>query len=156
MRRYFCVRLFWIYLSKKLAATVDFQCVHLCGEKNAGWHLFYTSVQVRRNARWTPKSLAIADLPLLLQGILLWWSIDFNQLNSPQVTVSKSARSCAFRALMSRGVNLYLAVFSMKEMNMLKRMAHTNTLHFQKMAYTVKLQDTIGIFWFQPKTRSIK
>lgn len=54
-------------------------------------------------APWTPKSLAIADLPLLLQGILLWSGIDFVSPNSPQVTVSKSARSCASRALMSRG-----------------------------------------------------
>lgn len=67
--------------------------------------LFYTSVQVRRNAWLTPKSLAVADLPLLLQGILLWCGINFDKLNSPQVTVSKSVQSCAFRALMSRGTN---------------------------------------------------
>ena len=65
--------------------------------------LFYTSVQVRRNAHWTPKPLAIADLPLLLQGILLWYGFDFNGFYKPQVTVSKSARSCAFRVLTSRG-----------------------------------------------------
>lgn len=65
--------------------------------------LFYTSVQVRRNALQMLKSLAIADLPLLLQGILLWCGIDFDSPNSPQVTVLKSARSCASQALMSRG-----------------------------------------------------
>ena len=69
--------------------------------------LFYTSVQVRRYSLQTQKSLAIADSPLLLQGILLWYRIDFDCQNKPQVTVSKSVRNCVSRALMSRTELLY-------------------------------------------------
>ena len=61
----------------------------------------------------TLKSLAIADLHLLLQGILVWCAIDLDSLNSPQVTVSKSTRSYASRASTNRGKSIsYLTSLS--------------------------------------------
>ena len=73
-------------------------------------HLFYTSDQESRNSYMTDEIPCNSGKSLLLQGILLLDHTGMRSEKRPQVTVLKSARSCAFRASMSRGELHNLAI----------------------------------------------